>query len=43
LSEASYDLPVERQQVVVVGYRDVSPPLGVAEDFGKCDSLGHHQ
>jgi hypothetical protein len=34
LSEASGDLLVERQQVVVVGHGDVSAPLGVAEDFG---------
>ena len=43
LSEASCDLPVEQHQVVVVGDGDVSPPLGVAEDFRECDSLRHHQ
>jgi hypothetical protein len=43
LSEALCNLPVERQQVVVVGHGHVSKPSGVAEDFRECDSLGQHQ
>jgi hypothetical protein len=43
LSEASCDLLVEQRQVVAVGDGHVSAPVGVAEDFGECDSLGHHQ
>ena len=43
LSEASCNLPVEQQQVVVVSHGHVSAPSGVAEDFRECDSLGHHQ